>query len=169
MSGCNSAPGTGSDPSQASMATPTVQSVDMGDYEVVLNWPKPLPDDDLLHDGWTWAQARAFLPRVRTRSGCRSVGRLSFRPAPSRGFVPACSTRGARTRAGGRTPGTTTAMTCGGITSCSPWIGRAMPSRSGSSTTRTLPRPGFWARRGGPRPAQALDEPLRSGEAHLDR
>ena len=26
----------------------------MGDYEVVANWPKPLPDKDLPHDGWTW-------------------------------------------------------------------------------------------------------------------
>jgi hypothetical protein len=28
--------------------------VDLGDYEVVYPWPKPLPDDDLSHDGWTW-------------------------------------------------------------------------------------------------------------------
>ena len=26
----------------------------MGDYEVVLNWPRPLPDRDLPHAGWTW-------------------------------------------------------------------------------------------------------------------
>ena len=26
----------------------------MGGYEVVENWPKPLPDTDLSHDGWTW-------------------------------------------------------------------------------------------------------------------
>ena len=26
----------------------------MGGYEVVENWPKPLPDKDLSHDGWTW-------------------------------------------------------------------------------------------------------------------
>ena len=32
----------------------TVGKVDLGDYEVVENWPKPLPDDDLSHDGWTW-------------------------------------------------------------------------------------------------------------------
>ena len=28
--------------------------VDIGEYEVVLDWPRPLPDDDLSHDGWTW-------------------------------------------------------------------------------------------------------------------
>ena len=26
----------------------------MGGYQVVENWPKPLPDTDLSHDGWTW-------------------------------------------------------------------------------------------------------------------
>jgi hypothetical protein len=26
----------------------------MGGYEVVRDWPKPLPDTDLSHDGWTW-------------------------------------------------------------------------------------------------------------------
>ncbi len=30
-----------------------VQKVAMGDYEVVENWPRPLPDGDLTHDGWT--------------------------------------------------------------------------------------------------------------------
>jgi hypothetical protein len=25
-----------------------------GPYQVVLDWPKPLPDDDHSHDGWTW-------------------------------------------------------------------------------------------------------------------
>lgn len=30
------------------------RKVALGDYEVVEDWPKPLPDDDLSHDGWTW-------------------------------------------------------------------------------------------------------------------
>ena len=30
------------------------RKVDMGDYEPVVPWPKPLPDTDLSHDGWTW-------------------------------------------------------------------------------------------------------------------
>ncbi|MCH8813365.1 MAG: hypothetical protein IID07_16195, partial [Gemmatimonadetes bacterium] len=25
-----------------------------GPYQVVLDWPKPLPDDRHSHDGWTW-------------------------------------------------------------------------------------------------------------------
>jgi hypothetical protein len=31
-----------------------VQPVPMGDDEVVPNWPKPLPDTDASHAGWTW-------------------------------------------------------------------------------------------------------------------
>ena len=31
-----------------------VRPVPMGDYEVVADWPKPLPDRDLPHAGWTW-------------------------------------------------------------------------------------------------------------------
>ena len=34
-----------------------VEPVDLGDYEVVENWPRPLPDDDLSHEGWTWGSA----------------------------------------------------------------------------------------------------------------
>ena len=38
---------------QAKVELP-VQKVAMGDYEVVENWPRPLPNNDLSHDGWTW-------------------------------------------------------------------------------------------------------------------
>ena len=31
-----------------------IQKVDLGDYEPVVPWPKPLPDTDLSHTGWTW-------------------------------------------------------------------------------------------------------------------
>ena len=34
-------------------AQQTIKKVDMGDYEPVVPWPKPLPDTDLSHDGWT--------------------------------------------------------------------------------------------------------------------
>jgi hypothetical protein len=35
-------------------AQQAVKKVDMGDYEPMDPWPKPLPDTDLSHDGWTW-------------------------------------------------------------------------------------------------------------------
>ena len=35
-------------------AQQTPKTVDMGDYAPVVPWPKPLPDTDLSHDGWTW-------------------------------------------------------------------------------------------------------------------
>ena len=46
---------SGSEPAQTqSQVQMAVQKVAMGDYEVVEDWPKPLPDTDLSHDGWTW-------------------------------------------------------------------------------------------------------------------
>src|SRR5690606_38976340 len=48
LSGCGAAP-------EGEPATvPDIRPVAMGDYEPVLDWPKPLPDGDLPHDGWTW-------------------------------------------------------------------------------------------------------------------
>jgi hypothetical protein len=38
-----------------------VRPVPMGDYEVVPNWPRPLPDRDLSHDGWTWGSGAGVL------------------------------------------------------------------------------------------------------------
>jgi hypothetical protein len=51
------ASGGSAPPETAPAQTQAVQKVDMGDYEVVVPWPKPLPDDDLSHDGWTWGSA----------------------------------------------------------------------------------------------------------------
>ena len=49
--------GGSASPETALAQTQAVQKVDMGDYETVVPWPKPLPDDDLSHDGWTWGSA----------------------------------------------------------------------------------------------------------------
>ncbi|HXV59256.1 MAG TPA: hypothetical protein VEK15_01080 [Vicinamibacteria bacterium] len=51
------ASGTSGSPAAESAQTQTAKKVDLGDYEVVVPWPKPLPDDDLSHDGWTWGSA----------------------------------------------------------------------------------------------------------------
>jgi hypothetical protein len=53
VTGCSpSQPETPAEP-QARVELP-VQPVQMGDYDPVVPWPKPLPDTDLSHDGWTW-------------------------------------------------------------------------------------------------------------------
>ncbi len=52
MTGCGNPPEA--TPSAKSTVQLAVQPAAMGDYEVVPNWPKPLPDTDLSHDGWTW-------------------------------------------------------------------------------------------------------------------
>src|SRR4029453_14203628 len=35
-------------------AQQSVTKAHMGGCEAVVPWPKPLPDTDLSHDGWTW-------------------------------------------------------------------------------------------------------------------
>ena len=59
----------GNDAAAATPASAAVQNawheiepVAMGDYEVVLDWPKPLPDTDLSHDGWTWGSGAGVCP-----------------------------------------------------------------------------------------------------------
>lgn len=53
--GCTNAPVAPAAAAAAPAPGPqAVATVDMGDYEVVKDWPKPLPDDDLDHEGWTW-------------------------------------------------------------------------------------------------------------------
>ena len=39
-----------------------VQPVSMGDYDPVVPWPKPLPDTDLSHAGWTWGSGSGVWP-----------------------------------------------------------------------------------------------------------
>ncbi len=38
-----------------------VQPVRMGDYDPVVPWPRPLPDTDLSHDGWTWGSGAGVM------------------------------------------------------------------------------------------------------------
>ena len=125
ISGC-SPPQTGSDTVQT---VQTVQSVDMGDYEVVLDWPKPLPDDDLSHDGWTWGSGAGVLVESTDKVWVAQRGESNCRPAPNPGSAPVCWSRAGPTPAGGPTRATSTLMRCGGTTSCSPWTATATPLR----------------------------------------
>ena len=59
---CSPAPETGSMSADDTQMSPMMQAMPMGDYEVVLNWPKPLPDDDISHDGWTWGSGAGVFP-----------------------------------------------------------------------------------------------------------
>jgi hypothetical protein len=66
------------------------KKVDMGDYEPVVPWPKPLPDTDLSHDGWTWGSGAGVWAESPTRSGSCSAAKSRCRRARSRGSARAC-------------------------------------------------------------------------------
>ena len=54
--------------------------IDIGDYEVVLNWPKPLPDDDLSHDGWTWGSGSGVHVETPDKVWVSQRGEISLPP-----------------------------------------------------------------------------------------
>ncbi len=54
--------------------------VDIGEYEVVLDWPKPLPDDDLSHDGWTWGSGSGVHVETPDKVWVSQRGEISLPP-----------------------------------------------------------------------------------------
>lgn len=91
VSGC----GSGSAP------PPTVRAVEMGDYEVVLDWPKPLPDDDLSHDGWTWGSGAGAFPESPDKVWIAQRGEIELPPG-AEPWVCACLLEPRRTNTGRR-------------------------------------------------------------------
>ena len=79
----------------------TVQSVDMGDYEVVLDWPKPLPDDDLSHDGWTWGSGAGVLVESPDKVWVAQRGEIELPPGAEPWICP-CLLEPRRTNTGRR-------------------------------------------------------------------
>ena len=89
----DSGPGTG--------LAQSVQSVDMGDYEVVLDWPKPLPDDDLSHDGWTWGSGAGVLVESPDKVWVAQRGEIELPPGAEPWICP-CLLEPRRTNTGRR-------------------------------------------------------------------
>ncbi len=80
---------------------PTIESVDMGDYEVVLNWPKPLPNDDLSHDGWTFGSGAGVFAESPDKVWVAQRGEIELPPgAPP--WICACLLEPRRTNTGRR-------------------------------------------------------------------
>jgi len=77
----------------------TVQKVDVGDYEVVLNWPKPLPDDDLSHDGWTWGSGSGVHVESPDKVWVSQRGEIEL-PAGAQPWICACLLDPRRTNTG---------------------------------------------------------------------
>ena len=61
-------------------AQPAVRKVDMGDYEPVVPWPKPLPDTDLSHDGWTWGSGAGVWAESPDKVWVMQRGEISLPP-----------------------------------------------------------------------------------------
>ena len=55
----------------------------MGGYEVVENWPKPLPDTDLSHNGWTWGSGCGAWAEDRDKAWIRRAWRDRASAVPS--------------------------------------------------------------------------------------
>src|SRR5882724_5156188 len=53
-----------------------------GPYEVVANWPQPLPDgpDGVKHDGWTWGSVGAVFAETPDRIWIAQRGELPLPP-----------------------------------------------------------------------------------------
>src|SRR6188768_1839987 len=58
----------------------TARKVDMGDYEIVTPWPKPLPDTDLSHDGWTWGSGAGVFAESPDKVWVSQRGEISLPP-----------------------------------------------------------------------------------------
>jgi hypothetical protein len=83
--GC-SAPDNGNGPETASAAAGTPQEKggqeEFGPYEVVANWPQPLPDgpDGVTHEGWTWGSTGAVYAETPDRIWIAQRGELPLPP-----------------------------------------------------------------------------------------
>ena len=78
-----------------------VQKVPMGDYEVVENWPRPLPDGDLKHDGWTWGSGAGVLAESPDRVWVAQRGEIQLPPGATPWICP-CLLNPRRTNTGRR-------------------------------------------------------------------
>ncbi len=77
------------------------QPGDMGDYEVVRNWPKPLPDTDLSHDGWTWGSGSGVFAESPDKVWVSQRGEISLPPGAEPWICP-CLLNPRRTNTGRR-------------------------------------------------------------------
>ena len=77
------------------------RKVDMGDYEPVVPWPKPLPDTDLSHDGWTWGSGAGVWAESPDKVWVMQRGEISLPPG-AEPWICACLLNPRRTNTGRR-------------------------------------------------------------------
>ena len=78
-----------------------IEYVDLGDYEVARAWPKPLPDDDLSHDGWTWGSGAGVFAESPDKVWVAQRGEISLPPGAEPWICP-CLLDPRRTNTGRR-------------------------------------------------------------------
>lgn len=78
-----------------------VQKVAMGDYEVVDNWPKPLPEKDLSHAGWTWGSGSGVWAESPDKVWVAQRGEIELPPGATPWICP-CLLTPRRTNTGRR-------------------------------------------------------------------
>ncbi len=79
---------------------------EFGPYEVVENWPQPLPDgaDGVKHDGWTWGSVGAVYAETPDRIWIAQRGELPLPPG-AKPWTPYSMLRPSRGNATGNTDG----------------------------------------------------------------
>jgi hypothetical protein len=91
--GCNTSSSTNSAAPAAAAAPAASQEKggqeETGPYEVVANWPQPLPDgpDGVKHDGWTWGSVGAVFAETPDRIWIAQRGELPL-PAGAKPWTP---------------------------------------------------------------------------------
>src|SRR6187401_1353226 len=154
---------------EVQQAVEAARKVDMGDYEPVVPWPKPLPDTDLSHNGWTWGSGAGVWAESPNKVWVMQRGEISLPPGAAP-WTCACLLTPRRTNTGRRD-----------------YSGTPYPYQmrrhhlvfavdgSGSTIVEWLqhdkylaPPARHRARRDGPRAPQDSDESVRSAKTHLD-
>src|SRR5688572_4912134 len=92
VAGCSSPDnGNGSETASAASATPAERGgqEEFGPYEVVANWPQPLPDgpDGVKHEGWTWGSTGAVYAESPDRIWIAMRGELPL-PEGAKPWTP---------------------------------------------------------------------------------
>ncbi len=105
LAACGSPSTTAANASTQPAAAPAAQEKggqeEFGPYELVANWPQPLPDgeDGVKHDGWTWGSVGAVYAETPDRIWIAQRGELPL-PAGAKPWTPYSMLQPPRTATG---------------------------------------------------------------------
>ena len=147
-----------------------VQPAAMGDYEVVLNWPRPLPDTDLPHAGWTWGSGAGVFAESPDKVWVAQRSEIQLPPGATPWICP-CLLTPRRTNTGRRAySGKDYPLRAA---PAPPGVRRRSQRHDHRGVAAARPHAGAAARfrawRGRTWPAQGAHQSVRSREAPLDR